>query len=78
MLQNLNKLFHESPKDPATIAAKLEDYFYKVVSERRNEPFFTMHFKCKDEAGRVRLIVRYGWSERFNKWFYEPLRGSKC
>jgi hypothetical protein len=77
MKPNLQKLFYETPNiNPHQVSQVLEDIFFRVISEPRNELLFNFQFLCADES-KVRLIVRFGWSERSNRWYFEALPGDK-
>lgn len=81
---NLEKLLHETPNiSIQAIKDALGTVFPYVVIERRNELLFNFQINCLDDSLRLRLVIRYGWSESKNKWYFEampatPYRSGKC
>jgi hypothetical protein len=72
---NLAKLIHAPGISAISVQAALESIFPNVVAEFRDEGFFQFQIRCADAGGRNRLVVRFGWSVRRDRWIFECLPG---
>lgn len=71
MKLNLDKLLYNPTTNPLTVQLALQTQF-EVETTPRNEPLFNWQMLCKTN-GELKLIIRYGWSERKEQWYFEPL-----
>ena len=72
---NLSRLIHAPGVSAVSVQAALESIFPMVFAEYRDEGFFQFQIRCADLEGRNRLIVRFGWSARRDRWIFEALPG---
>lgn len=72
---NLKKLLYSPNTIPSQVKAALGKVFLRTQIEDRNEPLFNFQIRCEDST-RTRLIVRFGYSAKLSRWFFEPLKGS--
>jgi hypothetical protein len=52
---------------------ELLKHFSYVQIRPRNEPFFTHEILCHDADGATQTLIRYGWSDKSEKWVFECL-----
>jgi hypothetical protein len=71
---NLAKLLEKPNATVSLVECELSKVFPCVYIADSCEPFFNLRIYCRDDDGRLRLIVRFGWSERKTRWFFEPLK----
>lgn len=77
MKLNLSNLLYKTPNiNPLQVQMALNQRFPIVVAEPRNEDFFNFQIRCATEE-RNCLIIRYGWSMKKDKWFFEPIKVGK-
>lgn len=72
---NLKKLLYSTNPIPSQVKAELGKVFLQTQVEDRNEPLFNFQIRCKDST-RTRLIIRFGYSTKLARWFFEPLKGN--
>jgi hypothetical protein len=71
---NLSKLLYETPDISIHgIKEALKTVFYYVIVVCRNEPFFNFQINCFNDSLQLKLIIRYGWSMRTNRWYFEAI-----
>lgn len=72
---NLDHILYAPDTDPIKVKEELEKILTGVEVEYRRprEPLFQFNMRCYNEAGDTIHIIRYGWSERKNKWFFEDV-----
>jgi len=71
---NLKKMM-AGQTDAIALQAALETIFPKVVAEMNDHPFYQFRIRCADMAGRVRLLVCFGWAVQRDGWSYLPIAG---
>jgi hypothetical protein len=52
---------------------ELLKHFPYLYTKIRNEPFFTHEILCRDADGTLQAHIRYGWSDKTEKWVFECL-----
>ena len=57
------------------LQSALESVFPHVVAEFNDHPFYQFRLRCADLAGRVRLLVCFGWAVQRDAWAYLPMAG---
>jgi hypothetical protein len=72
---SLVKLIHTPGISAVSVQAALESVFPYVAAEFRDEVFFQYQIRCGDITGRTRLVIRFGWSARRDRWIFEILQG---
>lgn len=72
---NLQKLLYSPNTIPSQVQAELGKVFLQTCVEDRNEPLFNFQIRCEDST-RTRLIIRFGYSTKLARWFFEPLKGN--
>lgn len=73
---NLSRLIHDTPGVSALeVQAALGRVFPRIVAEFNGEIFWQFRIRCGDESGRTRLIVKFGWSIRRDRWVFETVKG---
>jgi hypothetical protein len=72
---NLDHILYAPNVEPVKVKYELEKIFngVKVEYRRPREPLFQFNMRCYNEAGDTLKVIRYGWSERENKWFFEDV-----
>jgi hypothetical protein len=72
---NLDNILYTPNTNPIKVKHELENIFTGVEVEYRRpyEPLFQLNMRCYNEAGDTLRVIRYGWSEKQNKWFFEDV-----
>ena len=75
MTQELDSILYARETDPIKVKRELDRIFTGVEVEYRRppEPLFQFQMRCYNEAGDTLRIIRYGYSEKQNKWFFEDV-----
>ena len=68
---NLNSMI-ASRANPGKVIWSLERHFADVRSEEKMPGWFDL--QCRDDSGRLRLVVRYQWWPAGWKYFVLPVR----
>jgi hypothetical protein len=61
------------PNVVGNLYCELLKYYTHVHITPRNEPFFTHQILCHDADGTLQALIRYGWSDKSEKWVFECL-----
>jgi hypothetical protein len=72
---NLDHILYAPSTDPLKVKFELEKIFTGVEVEYRRpyEPLFDLQIRCYNEAGDTLKIIRYGYSGKQHKWFFEDV-----
>jgi len=71
----LEDILYDKESSPAKIKRELEKIYDRVEIEYRDppEPLFQFNLLCYDENDTIVSIVRYGYSNNCNMWFFEDV-----